>query len=186
MNNLLRNLRLSSFIGVFIALTSACSKPQMQTSSNVKIIGGRAVAGNQWSSVVAITERQGLPFGMLPLSPEQMELIKSELLPKIKCTGTAITPRLIVTAAHCLVNLTSLPDGPTSLAVYVGNGVEGGKFDVDISDNARPEETGLLEIESSGVHPNYFLKDNIAYDVAYIVLKKPLSLPDSADRKSVV
>ena len=182
MNNPLRSATLSRFLvsGLLLALSLACSNSQIQTNSETKIIGGRSVAAGQWSSVVAMTERKGLPFGLPPLTPEQFEMIKSELLPKIKCTGTALTPRVIVTAAHCLVSLTELPDGPSSLAIHVGNGVEGGKFNVDISDNARPEDTGLLEIQSSGVHPLYGAKDQLGYDIAYIVLKKPLTLPASA------
>lgn len=161
-------------LGLTSVLAVACHDAA-PVSSQTKIIGGTAVEPGEWPSVVAITEQQGLPFGLPPLTPEQLEMIKSELLPKVKCTGTAITDRLIVTAAHCFVSLTSLPDGPVEWQIGVGQGVEGGKVDP-----ATPKTLlDMKNIESTGVHPKYSL-DNLGYDIAYIVLKEPLDLPKEA------
>lgn len=168
------NFRFLAPLGLTSLLAVACHD-SVTPSSQMKIIGGTAVEPGQWTSVVAITEKQGLPFGLPPLTPEQMEMIKSELLPKIKCTGTAITDRLIVTAAHCFVSLTSLPDGPVEWQIAVGQGVEGGKVDP-----STPKALlDMKNIESTGVHPKYSL-DNLGYDIAYIVLKEPLDLPKEA------
>jgi secreted trypsin-like serine protease len=137
-----------TFITLFTCLLLSSCSVAVVDSSETKIIGGRAVKDGQWPTVVAITEQQGLPFGFPPLTPEQLELVKSELLPKVKCTGTALTPRLIVTAAHCFWNRGSLPDGPVSWAVHLGNGIDGGKFE-------GVAEEKLLEIETTMVHPKY-------------------------------
>lgn len=159
---------LALFMGLIL-----CSCSVVSENSQMKIIGGRKVSEGQWPTVVAITEKQGLPFGFPPLTPDQLEMFKSELLPKVKCTGTAITARVIVTAAHCFWNRGALPDGPVSWAVHIGNGLEGGKFD-------GADEEGLLEIETTMVHPKYVEGKELGYDVAYVILKKPLDLPQSA------
>ncbi|RYZ53922.1 MAG: trypsin-like serine protease [Proteobacteria bacterium] len=163
--------KLSSLLLFTGLIVSSCSV--VPESSQTQIIGGRKVSEGQWTTVVAISEKQGLPFGFPPLTPEQLEMFKSELLPKVKCTGTALTPLVIVTAAHCFWNRGALPDGPVSWAVHLGNGVEGGLFE-------GPAEEDLLEIESTMVHPKYVAGKELGYDIAYIILKKPLNLPQSS------
>ena len=83
------------------------------------------------------------------------------------CTGTLITPRLIVTAAHCVESIT-----PTNLASHA--------FRVD-----RPEadgtsfQTSYYEFEATHTHPRYGrgvpVREYSDYDIAVIVLKQPIT-----------
>ncbi|MDQ3231730.1 MAG: trypsin-like serine protease [Pseudobdellovibrionaceae bacterium] len=77
------------------------------------------------------------------------------------CTGTAITRTVVITAAHCA----GLPSSMVS--VYVGNGQSGGAV------------TGQYQAAKIKASPKWD-KDEGGYDIAYIVLKKPLQLPASS------
>lgn len=82
-----------------LASLTACSGSKPEAASDAKIYGGTAVAGDKWSSAVALRMNGSL------------------------CTGTLVAPNLVITAAHCL------DDAPasTSVSVVVGNNMTGGK-----------------------------------------------------------
>ncbi|RYZ54278.1 MAG: trypsin-like serine protease [Proteobacteria bacterium] len=74
----------------------------------------------------------------------------------IFCTGTALNANLVVTAAHCLVG-----KKPSDVRVYVGSG------------SAYKDVVGTFNVERLAVNPLYKGRDN---DIAYLVLRNPLSL----------
>jgi V8-like Glu-specific endopeptidase len=76
-------------------LLSACGPTAQESTSNVKVFGGRASEDGEWSSSVAIL-RGNSTF----------------------CTGTVVHPRLVITAAHCVTN--SQSDLGSSIRIGVG------------------------------------------------------------------
>lgn len=96
----------------------------------------------------------------------------------VLCTGTMVTPRLMITAAHCLTsNQTSVEYGPEEIKVYFGDGG---------TEKLLPSKAlkGTLEVEGVGIFPHYANKglrgaDNLndaSSDVGFLVLKKPVKL----------
>jgi secreted trypsin-like serine protease len=117
--------------------SSACGKLS-PVESQVKIYGGTPVAKDKRMNVVAITDKDGM-----------------------FCTGTALTPKLIVTAAHCSIDTLA-----SSVRVYVGEGEEGGAVE---------GQYAVSKIQSS---PYYHENDEeSAFDVGYLVLETELDIP---------
>lgn len=107
--------------------------------SETSVYGGSKTPAGAWSNVVAITGGGG-----------------------IFCSGTAVTPNLVITAAHCAEVYPS-----SQVSVYVGAGVEGGSV------------SGQYAATKFKASPKYG-SSNGANDIAYIVLKTPINLPASA------
>lgn len=120
----------------FLGLSVACGQADEQTSES-KVYGGTKVPTGNWLSTVGISQGGSL-----------------------FCTGTAITPNVVVTAAHCVRGASA-----SSVTVYVGEGKDGG--------NVR----GQYKASKLKASPKYSSRGN---DIAYIVLDSPLDLPDSA------
>jgi secreted trypsin-like serine protease len=76
-------------------LLASCGPTEQESTSSVKVFGGRASEDGEWSSSVAIL-RGGSTF----------------------CTGTVVHPRLVITAAHCVTN--SQSDSGSSIRIGVG------------------------------------------------------------------
>ena len=121
-------------------LTLGCGDTAQQDSSEPKIYGGKATAEGQFYSAVSITNRYMGAF----------------------CTGTAITPTLVITAAHCVADMGK----PSDNYVYVGNGREKGLY------------LGQFQVKSVKASPAYGRWSSSGQnDIAYIVLEKPIPLP---------
>ncbi|MCH9682919.1 MAG: S1 family peptidase [Deltaproteobacteria bacterium] len=101
------------------------------------IVGGEQTGEEEYGAIVAIlTSQSGL------------------------CTGTVVTPRLILTAGHCLANLPALSE----LTIYFGN-------------ELRTEMA--FEAFSFGAHPDFCetCREDI-FDYGYIVLNRDFTPPD--------
>ncbi len=109
--------------------------------SQEKIYGGKKVDKSEWLNVVAITDRDG-----------------------IFCSGTAINPYLVITAAHCVEDAKA-----DRLKVYVGSGKKNG------------DVQGEFKVASLGYSPLYQSSDEDSdHDVGYLILRDGLDLPKSA------
>lgn len=109
-----------------------------QADSEAKIYGGTKVAAGAWPTTVAIVDSFSGMF----------------------CSGTAISPDIVVTAAHCASGSAS------RTTVYVGDGKEGGGV------------KGQHAAEKVVASPKY--NGRSGNDIAFIKLKTPLTLPKSA------
>lgn len=130
-------MRLLSSALVVLAL-SACGTQTSETSEQ-KIYGGTKVPAGGWPSTVGITSFLGM-----------------------HCSGTAITPRVVITAGHCVG--ASLG----STYVYLGEGAIFGLV---------KGQYKASRIKASPLYGQGSSQDN---DIAYILLEKPLDLPASA------
>ncbi|RYZ75193.1 MAG: trypsin-like serine protease, partial [Proteobacteria bacterium] len=136
---------ISMFVANSLAL-SACGSVS-NPNSQVKIYGGNEVAKAARLNVVAITDGDG-----------------------IFCSGTALTPKLIVTAAHCTIDTRA-----QDVKVYVGGGVEGG----DIQ--------GQYTVKKIAYSPYYDDQDYESnFDVGYLVLDEALDIPADSYTKVLV
>lgn len=100
------------------------------------IVGGEPTDPGEFGGVVAILAGQGL------------------------CTGTVVSPRVVVTAGHCLADI----DDAEDIEVFYGDEVT--------SDNK-------VLIDSYGVHPQFCPDcDDEIFDYGYIVLAEEFPLPD--------
>jgi secreted trypsin-like serine protease len=125
------------------ALTAAllsCSASGPQDSQS-KIYGGVKTKAGEWMSTVALVSN-GRMF----------------------CSGTAVNPELVITAAHCIQGSTN----PRRIGVYVGEGAEGGRV------------TAQYTAVKMAYSPKYSRNVEGWNDIAYLVLDKPMDLPESA------
>jgi secreted trypsin-like serine protease len=120
------------------AVLSCSAQPEM---SQEKIYGGTKTQAGAWLSTVALVSG-GRMF----------------------CSGTAINPRLVITAAHCVQGVSN----PRKLSVYVGEGAEGGRV-----------TTAAVAVKTA-YSPKYARNPGGWNDIAYLVLENPLDLPAEA------
>lgn len=133
----------SSQTGFLVAvslLVLSCGKAK--SLSELSIYGGQSVPAAQHLNVVALTDTDG-----------------------IYCTGTALTPTLVVTAAHCILD----EEDQSAIKIYAGTGQEGGMVE---------GQYPVLRLEASPRYHSY--NSGSAFDVAYVLLAKPLELPATA------
>lgn len=123
-----------------ISLLLSCH-PRLSQPSNGKIYGGVRSEPGAWLGTVGLV-REG----------------------RLSCTGTAIHPRVVVTAAHCIQYVT----GPSRVRVYVGEGAEGAKV------------TGQYKVTRFAYSPLYARNDAGWNDIAYLLLDQDLNLPSEA------
>jgi secreted trypsin-like serine protease len=137
--NLVKNFALQlGSLGLAAALAVSCGSANEQNSES-SIYGGTKTVAGDWLNTVALTDSAGGVF----------------------CTGTAVTPTLVVTAGHCAEAVSSL----RAVGIYVGAGASGGAY------------LGQYPISKFKAHPNYRGGD---YDVSYVVLSKALPLASAA------
>lgn len=128
------------------AFQSGCG-PVDRQSSEAKIYGGSKVPDGGWPSTVALVEG-GSAY----------------------CSGTAVTPNIVITAAHCAEGMR-----PANISVYVGEGKDGGRV---------KGQFAVSKIVPSPLYDAW--GDEDINDIAYIVLKDSLDLPESAYIKVLV
>lgn len=119
-----------------LSLVFACEGKD--STSELAIYGGRPVPEKTRMDAVALTDSEG-----------------------VFCSATAVSPSLVLTAAHCL-------DGKSAEAirVYVGTGEAGGA------------QIGQYAVKKMAIHPLYDLKDqDKGYDSGYLLLESPIDLP---------
>ncbi|HYX34827.1 MAG TPA: trypsin-like serine protease [Oligoflexus sp.] len=129
-------MRLKIAVGLVAVVTGACNA--RKESSEPKIFGGTQSSPGAWPSAVAITYN-----GVMA------------------CTGTAIHPQVVITAAHCL----RLESNETP-AVYVGGGVDGGQVSPQYQAARYRVPTDEFGFQKQ--------------DIGYILLDRPLDLPADA------
>lgn len=127
--------------GILALFSGACGQTHSQSSEG-KVYGGTLSESGAWLNTVAVVEPI---FGM-------------------NCTGTAINPSLVVTAAHCLAGKRA-----SQISVYVGDGVDGGYV-----------SKGQYAAASILSHPKYSRFGPGGNDIGFITLKNPLNLPEEA------
>lgn len=84
----------------------------------------------------------------------------------VLCTGTVVHPRLVITAAHCIVNAPD-PDDPSRFFVVFGK-------------DAIDQPSAVTPAVQVGVHPDYGGTDCIkdCYDLAYLVPEAEVNLAE--------
>ncbi len=128
-------------LGMLTVAAVSCGQ-KAGDQSQLKIYGGKKTTSGEWLSTVAITGANGRMF----------------------CSGTAINPRLVITAAHCVQG----SDNPNSLRVYTGDGTEGGAV------------SPQYKTVKFAYSPKYGRNPGGWNDIAYLVLDHDLNLPANA------
>ncbi len=128
---------ISTWLGIVLALEAGEIREFNDHPPAIQpIYGGSVVNPGDWPSVVAID------------------------LNNLLCTGTLITPRLVITAAHCLVS------SPANSKVRIALG------------DQSPQPAFETTAESYGLHPDFCNDTDTCksdlFDFAYIVLKDPV------------
>ncbi len=141
MKTVSKSLYLVANLALSAVLACACGDATHK-DSETKIFGGTPTVAGDWLNTVALTDTFGGVF----------------------CSGTAVTPLLVVTAAHCADTGLSAGD----IRVYVGAGQAGGLF------------LGANKIVRIVANPEYAPPSALDHDVSYVLLEKPLPLAKSA------
>lgn len=132
--------KISQIVLCFSLLIMSCGE-QKSSEAQLSIYGGRSVAHEARRDAVALTDEEG-----------------------VFCSATALSPTLVITAAHCLVERSS-----DEIRVYVGNG------------EAKGLQRGQYEVERLAINPSYDPENSFkGFDAGYLLLKEPLSLPSEA------
>lgn len=131
-------------ISVLVLTLLSCGQGQERFGNFVSsIIGGRPAEKGESLNTVAISDPQGNLF----------------------CTGTALSRRLVITAAHCLIRREPYLE---KLKVYVGNGDPSRKVPIE----------SLVSIVKAQYNPKYGGSVNSGYDVGYLITKEDLPLAE--------
>ncbi|MCX6131029.1 MAG: trypsin-like serine protease, partial [Proteobacteria bacterium] len=126
MTRLAQTRRIRSLVlGGLLSLAAISCGSAHPEQSETSVYGGTKAPASSWSNVVAITQKEAGIF----------------------CSGTAISPKIVITAAHC-ANVYDVSE----LSVYVGAGAEGGAV------------AGQYAVSKFEASPKYGSEDG-AYDI---------------------
>ncbi|MFH1185322.1 MAG: trypsin-like serine protease [Chloroflexota bacterium] len=89
-------------------------------------------------------------------------------VPKYRCSGTLLSPTVLLTAGHCTNNY---PDEPyTGMRIFTESDVDGG------NNNYPYKGPNSIEAKSWAAHPLYETAPFYVHDVGVVVLKKAVTL----------
>jgi len=156
------NTRAPLAVSVLLVFVGACAPHGTSNASSVKIYGGQEVTANRWSNVVAILINQDGGTSL--------------------CSGTLVTPRLVITAAHCMADapkdppLAQLPPKKITFDVSPASAMQ-----VVVGNDARKGTTHA--VQKAAFNPAY--QDEPVHDIAYLVLSEDVTdvdiIPPSTD-----
>jgi hypothetical protein len=91
-------------------------------------------------------------------------------VPAFRCSGTLMTPTVVLTAGHCTNNFPGAPY--TGMRIFTESDVENG-------DNTYPFAGGPNSVEavSWAAHPDYPTASFVLHDVGVIILSQPVNVP---------
>jgi len=95
--------------------------------------------------------------------------------PAFRCSGTLLSPTVLLTAGHCT---NAFPDAPyTGMRVFTESNVEAG---IGKSNNYPFAGPNAVEAVSWAAHPLYQTAPFFVHDVGVVILSAPINLPASA------
>jgi secreted trypsin-like serine protease len=139
----------SSLVLVLALASSACVAAEQEDPTvgedSVAIVGGALT--NLYQAVPAIYSEFADGTGSL-------------------CSGTLISPRVVLTAAHCV---SEFPSDPTVHVVYFGT---------DFQDEADPNHLATINVAEYEYHPNWNINDlEGGHDIALLLLEQAGPVP---------
>lgn len=132
-------------------LLSACATDPLSEATAVEAITHGQLDGDNHPAVVLILMEEGG-------------------VPAYRCSGTLISPTVVLTAGHC----TGAPGEFSGMRVFYESDVQGGDNDYP---NAGPN---AVEAASWATHPDYTSERFALHDVGVINLAAPINLPPQA------
>ena len=93
--------------------------------------------------------------------------------PAFRCSGTLLSPTVLLTAGHCTSNY---PDAPyTGMRVFTESDVEAG---IGTTNNYPYAGPNSVEAVSWAAHPLYETAPFFVHDVGIVILAQPIQLPE--------